>query len=252
MRSLLLGLLGLILTAPLAAAEKVPLEKGTVRFTPADDQANIPERYRLESRTFDYELYPKRDMKELGVIVQSLRFPPRSSRRIRRTTRFMPSTRPLGQGAVSRRGRWTSGRRSVSLSPRLTTHVCRRRRCGPVCANGLLWSASAGQRQAPSLSPDLKQTFAAHPADGARPASGDGVAGVASGSWTPQRLGILGASLGSLVGALTAEMEPKLRRVAVLLGGAGFVDAFWDDPQAQALSAGLRAARRYQGQGQAA
>jgi len=49
----------------------------------------------------------------------------------------------------------------------------------------------------------------------------------------PRRLGILGTSLGSLVGSLTAEMEPKLKRVAVLLGGAGFVEAFWDDPRAK-------------------
>ena len=32
--------------------------------------------------------------------------------------------------------------------------------------------------------------------------------------------------------ALTAEMEPRLGRVAVLLGGGGFVDAYYDHPQA--------------------
>src|SRR5205085_2727930 len=36
------------------------------------------------------------------------------------------------------------------------------------------------------------------------------------------RLGILGTSLGSFLSALAAEMEPKLRRVVVLLGGGGF------------------------------
>jgi dienelactone hydrolase len=46
------------------------------------------------------------------------------------------------------------------------------------------------------------------------------------------RLGILGTSLGSFMAALTAEMEPKLARVAVLLGGGGFVDAYWNHPQA--------------------
>jgi pimeloyl-ACP methyl ester carboxylesterase len=46
------------------------------------------------------------------------------------------------------------------------------------------------------------------------------------------RLGILGTSLGSLVGTLAAEMEPRLRRVAVLLGGAGLVDAYYDYPKA--------------------
>jgi len=47
-----------------------------------------------------------------------------------------------------------------------------------------------------------------------------------------KRLGIVGTSLGSMVAALAAEMEPKLSRVAVLLGGGGLVDGFYDHPQA--------------------
>jgi dipeptidyl aminopeptidase/acylaminoacyl peptidase len=46
------------------------------------------------------------------------------------------------------------------------------------------------------------------------------------------RLGIMGTSLGSFMAALTAEMEPKLGRVAVLLGGGGFADAYYDHPKA--------------------
>ena len=34
------------------------------------------------------------------------------------------------------------------------------------------------------------------------------------------------------MGTLTAEMEPRLSRVAVLLGGGGVVDAYYDDPRA--------------------
>src|SRR5260370_20048096 len=48
----------------------------------------------------------------------------------------------------------------------------------------------------------------------------------------PKRLGVLGTSLGSFMGALAAEMEPKLQRVAILLGGGGVVDAYYDDPRA--------------------
>ena len=47
-----------------------------------------------------------------------------------------------------------------------------------------------------------------------------------------KRLGIVGTSLGSFMAALTAEMEPKLGRVAVLLGGGGVVDAYYDHPKA--------------------
>jgi hypothetical protein len=43
----------------------------------------------------------------------------------------------------------------------------------------------------------------------------------------------MGTSLGSIIASLTAEMEPKLQRVVVLLGGGGFVDTFWDHPTAK-------------------
>jgi dipeptidyl aminopeptidase/acylaminoacyl peptidase len=49
------------------------------------------------------------------------------------------------------------------------------------------------------------------------------------------RLGILGTSLGSFMGSLSAEMEPRFKRVALLLGGGGLVDAFYDNPQAGPL-----------------
>jgi dienelactone hydrolase len=48
----------------------------------------------------------------------------------------------------------------------------------------------------------------------------------------PKQLGIHGTSLGSMIGALAAEMEPRLRRVSICLGGGGLVDAYYDHPQA--------------------
>jgi dienelactone hydrolase len=48
-----------------------------------------------------------------------------------------------------------------------------------------------------------------------------------------KRLGIVGTSLGSFMGSLSAEMEPRLDRVALLLGGGGLVDAFYENPRAE-------------------
>jgi hypothetical protein len=48
-----------------------------------------------------------------------------------------------------------------------------------------------------------------------------------------KRLGILGTSLGSFMGALTGAMEPRLDRVVLLLGGGGIVDSFFDHPKAR-------------------
>src|SRR5207302_366383 len=42
-----------------------------------------------------------------------------------------------------------------------------------------------------------------------------------------KRVGIMGTSLGSFVATLTAEMDPRLSRAAILLGGGGLVDAFY-------------------------
>ena len=46
-----------------------------------------------------------------------------------------------------------------------------------------------------------------------------------------KRLGILGTSLGSFISCLTGEMDKRISRVAILLGGGGLVDAFYDHPQ---------------------
>jgi dienelactone hydrolase len=50
-----------------------------------------------------------------------------------------------------------------------------------------------------------------------------------------EKLGIVGVSLGSFIGSLSAEMEPRFRRVAVVLGGGGLVDAYYDDPRGGAI-----------------
>jgi dienelactone hydrolase len=50
------------------------------------------------------------------------------------------------------------------------------------------------------------------------------------------RIGLHGTSLGSMVGALAAEMEPRISRVSILLGGGGLVDAYYNHP----LAAGYR------------
>ena len=44
-------------------------EKGTVHFQPVDDQKNIPERYRLEAHSFEYEMELMRALPNSGVEV---------------------------------------------------------------------------------------------------------------------------------------------------------------------------------------
>src|SRR3954447_18685225 len=50
-------------------------EKGTVRFEPAGDQRNIPERYRLSAHSFEWEMDKKCELKTVGVTIHRVRFP---------------------------------------------------------------------------------------------------------------------------------------------------------------------------------
>jgi len=47
------------------------------------------------------------------------------------------------------------------------------------------------------------------------------------------KLGIVGTSLGSFIAALTAESEPRLHKVALLLSGGGFVEGYAEHPKAK-------------------
>ena len=48
-----------------------------------------------------------------------------------------------------------------------------------------------------------------------------------------ERLGLVGTSLGSLVGAVAAANEPRIKCVCLMLGGGGLVDAYYDHPRAR-------------------
>jgi dienelactone hydrolase len=48
-----------------------------------------------------------------------------------------------------------------------------------------------------------------------------------------ERLGLMGTSLGSFIGSVTAAQEPLIKRVAIILGGGGLVEAFYDHPRAR-------------------
>jgi cephalosporin-C deacetylase-like acetyl esterase len=45
-------------------------------------------------------------------------------------------------------------------------------------------------------------------------------------------IGVVGTSLGSLVGAIVAANEPRMKNVCLVLTGGGLVDAFYDHPKA--------------------
>jgi dienelactone hydrolase len=216
----------------LFAAAAEPIEKGTVRFSPSGDQKNIPERYRLDARTFNYEMDLKNELPDAGIRIYRLRFPsPVESPCPENNTVHAEYYRPQGAGpfpAVIVLD-ITAGDQSVSraISTQLARHGV---------AGLFVQMAYYGPRRPPGsnlrlVSADYLQSLEAIRQTvldlrcatswmGSRP------------ELDPARLGILGTSLGSFIGTLAAEMEPRLTRVAVLLGGGGLVDGYYDHPQA--------------------
>src|SRR5262249_31821999 len=206
-------------------------ETGTVHFRLKGDQKNIPERYRLEEHTFPYEMEPKYELPNIGVDVFRVRFPsPVKSPHAENNTVHAEYYQPKGKGPFPCAIVLDITGGDQSLSRLISTHLAQKG------VGGLfVQMAYYGPRRPPNsklrfLSPNVPQTLEAvrqTVLDLRRAAA-----------WMesrpeidPNRLGILGTSLGSFMSALTAEMEPKLNRVVVLLGGGGLVDAFYDHPQ---------------------
>jgi dienelactone hydrolase len=222
----------LLSAAPLAAGDKpAPIEKGTVVFTPRSDQTNVPKIYRLQAHRFDYELAPMRVLPIAGVEVFELRFPsPVETPQKENNTVWAEYYRPKKAGRVPGVIVLDITGGDQTLSRVIARHLAQ---------NGVaalfVQMAYYGPRRPPNsplrlMSTDLEQSFAA-----IRQTVLDLRRATAWLEARPEidkkRLGIMGTSLGSFVATLTAEMEPRLGRLAVLLGGADFADGYWDHPQ---------------------
>ncbi|HEV3203170.1 MAG TPA: alpha/beta hydrolase family protein, partial [Gemmataceae bacterium] len=205
-------------------ARAFPVEKGTVPFRWVGNQNNIPERYRLEEHSFPYEMSLKYVLPVSGIEVFRVQFPsPVTSPHLANNTVHAEYYRPSGNGPFPCIIVLDITGGDQTLSRFISTVLSRQ---GIGCL--FVQMAYYGQRRPPGsrlrlLSPDVAHTMAAvrQTVLDIRRAS----------AWmesrkeiNPKRLGILGTSLGSLMGTLAAEMEPRLERVAVLLGGGGLVE----------------------------
>jgi dienelactone hydrolase len=221
------------LLASVAWADGAPAaaEKGTVNFRPQGDQSAIPERYRLEAHTFDYQLKLKAEMAGIGAEIYRLQFPsPVVTKCLENNTVHAEYYRPQGKGPfpcvivldI------TGGDQMVSRT--IATHLAQNHIAGLFVQMAYYGPRRPAGSNLRLLTPDYQHTM-----DAIRQTVLDLRRAAAWMESRPEidakRLGILGTSLGSFIGALTAEMEPRLSRVAVLLGGGGLVDAYYDDPR---------------------
>lgn len=219
-------LLGLV--SPLWARPLV--EKGTFRFRPVDEQRDIPERYRLTEREFSYEMDKKMDLPALEVTVYRLRFPsPVKSPVPENNTVHAEYYRPEGKGPFPGVIVLDITGGNQALSRHISTYLAQ----NGVAALFVQMAYYGPRRPQGSklrlMSPNLSHTIAAvtQTVLDLRVAT----AWLASRpELDPRRLGITGTSLGSFLSALTGQMEPRLGRVCVLLGGGGFIEGYANHP----------------------
>ncbi len=219
----------LLLGMPAAGA--VP-ERGSFTFRPLDGQQKIPERYRLTEHTFPYELTPQRELVASEVQIYHLTFPSVVTTPYpENNTVHAEYYRPRGAGRFPA---------VIVLDILAGSQIVPRTFSACLAQEGVaclfVQMAYYGPRRPTGkrvrmLSPNVEQSLEA-----IRQTVLDLRAAAA---WLesrpeldPHRLGILGTSLGSFIAALTAEMEPRLERVVVLLGGGGVVDAYYNHPRA--------------------
>jgi dienelactone hydrolase len=208
------------------------LEKGTVLFRPVGEQKSVPARYRLNEHRFDYDMTRVKELPVNGIDIFKLRFPsPVTSATPENNTVHAEYYRPRGDGSFPCVIVLDITAGDQSLSRMIARHLAQNR------IGGLfVQMAYYGPRRPKGSKLRLLSTDVELSMDAIRQTVLDLRRATAWMESRPEidkkRLGIMGTSLGSFMAALTAEMEPKLGRVAVLLGGGGFVDAFYDHPQA--------------------
>ncbi len=229
--------LGWGLTLPLDAdssrAKEVAPEKGKVAFKVIGDQKQVPERYRLETHEFPFEMKLKHDLGAQGFEVYELSFPSAvETKHKENNTVYAEYYRPKGEGPFPAvivldilQGDMTVARMQAALLVKNQIAAL----CVYMPYYGPRRPANDGVRM---LMPDVE-----HSLDAVRQTVLDVRRASAWLETRPEvdkrRLGVLGTSLGSFMGALSAAMEPRLGRVVVLLGGGGLVDALYDDPRAE-------------------
>ena len=226
----------LAVPSPGRSAERPPrpaVETGTVHFRPAGDPRDAPARYRLAEHRFDWEMRQVNDLPLSGLEVHHLTFPsPVESPCKENNTVHAEYYRPKGKGPFPCVIVLDITAGDQSLSRLIATHLAQNH------IGGLfVQMAYYGPRRPKDSRLRLLSADVPHTIEAVRQTVLDLRRATAWMAARPEvdagRLGIRGTSLGSFVAALTAEMEPRLRRVAVLLGGGGFVDAYYDDPRAR-------------------
>jgi dienelactone hydrolase len=220
-----------LLSAPVLSADP-ETGKVTIDCT-GDDRCGIPPRFCVPTHSFEYKLSLRHDLRHSGVKVYDLSFPsPVKSPVPENNTVHAELFLPAGKGPFPA---------CVVLDILQGDALIARGEALWLAQHGVagmvVYMAHYGPRRAPGsrerlLSTDIPKTVAAiqQTVQDVRCA----VAWLASRpEFDREKLGLVGTSLGSLVGAVAAANEPRIKTVCLMLGGGGLVDAYYDHPKAR-------------------
>jgi dienelactone hydrolase/predicted choloylglycine hydrolase len=203
---------------------------GTVRFKSNGDEDKLPVPYRLDSHQFPWDMSLKHNYEQEGFQIHAVTFPSAVTTRYpENNTVHCEWYRPTGPGPFPAAVVLDILGGDQTLARVQSTYLAKK---GIACL--FVQMAYYGPRRPAGgkvrlIMPDIDHSLAA-----VRQTVLDVRRAAAWLETRPevdrQRLGIIGTSLGSFMGTLAAEMEPRFRKVAIVLGGGGVVDAFYDHP----------------------
>jgi dienelactone hydrolase len=205
------------------------VERGVASFRPTKEEAAVPELFRLEAATFGYELESLRTTP--CYTVSALRFPspietPDPPNNTVHAEYFRPNQPGRRPAVVVLHILGADFALSRYLAARLADQGV---------AALFVQLPYYGERRAPGssqrfLSTDIQRTMVA---------MRQGVCDVRrAAAWLasraevdPRKLGVTGISLGGIVAALSASVDPALDRAVLLLAGGGLADILWTMPE---------------------
>lgn len=207
-----------------------PIAHGMATFTPTEAESEVPEPFRLAEATFPFEMEPLRKSERYSV--WALRFPsPIVTPDPENNTVHAEYFRP--EGREDHRAPGVVVLHILGADFALSRYMAARLADRGVAAL-FVKLPYYGERRPPGkrfLSTDLEQTILA---------MRQGVCDVRRASaWLagrpevdPNRLGVTGISLGGIVSALAASVDPAIDNACLLLAGGGLADILWEMPEA--------------------
>lgn len=227
-RGLMLALAALLATNAMAAVPEV--RTGEVRFEPATSEASLPERFRLDAHTFDFQQTPQATA-ATQIEIFEVTFPsPVATPHENNNTVHCEYFRPIGKG---------KNPAVVVLHILGGDFPLSRLFCRTLAHNGVAALFLKLPYYGPRRQPDVAARMVSRDPEETVRGMTQGVLDIRRArAWLAaqpeidaNQLGIFGISLGGITSALAASAEPRFAKVCTLLAGGDIGRVGWSSPE---------------------